>query len=131
VLFIDEIHRLSRVVEEYLYSAMEDYRIDLVIDAGPNATYRADHAEPLHARGGHHAQRPAHRALARAGSASTAAWTITMRKRFEGILHRSSGILNVPIDNEAATEISRRSRGTPRIANALLPSGTRFRSDQG
>jgi Holliday junction resolvasome RuvABC ATP-dependent DNA helicase subunit len=66
LLFIDEIHRLSPVVEEYLYSAMEDYRIDLVIDAGPNARTVQINAEPLHAGGRHHAQRPAHRTAARA-----------------------------------------------------------------
>lgn len=119
LLFIDEIHRLSPVVEEYLYSAMEDYRIDLVIDAGPNARTVQITLNPFTLVG----------ATTRSGLL-----TAPLRARFginsrldyyntavlKGILHRSSGILNVPIAGEAAEEIARRSRGTPRIANALL-----------
>ena len=119
LLFIDEIHRLSPVVEEYLYSAMEDYRIDLVIDAGPNARTVQITLNPFTLVG----------ATTRSGLL-----TAPLRARFginsrldyynaavlTGIVKRSSGILNVPIVDDAATEIARRSRGTPRIANALL-----------
>lgn len=119
VLFIDEIHRLSPVIEEYLYSAMEDYRIDLVIDAGPNARTVQIALNPFTLVG----------ATTRSGLL-----TAPLRARFginsrldyydaatlTGIIKRSAGLLEVPIDNTAATEIARRSRGTPRIANALL-----------
>lgn len=119
LLFIDEIHRLSPIVEEYLYSAMEDYRIDLVIDAGPNARTVQITLNPFTLVG----------ATTRSGLL-----TAPLRARFginsrldyynatvlTGIVKRSSGILNVPIVDDAATEIARRSRGTPRIANALL-----------
>jgi Holliday junction DNA helicase RuvB len=119
VLFIDEIHRLSPVVEEYLYSAMEDFQIDIMIDKGPSArsvqltlnkftligatTRSGLLTSPLRARFGikFHLEYYDHEILT-------------------GIVKRSAGILNVKIDEEAAVEIARRSRGTPRIANALL-----------
>ena len=119
VLFIDEIHRLSPVVEEYLYSAMEDYRIDIMIDKGPSARSIQIDLNPFTLIG----------ATTRSGLL-----TAPLRARFGINLHleyydpqtlariikRSARISNVPIDDEAAMEISRRSRGTPRIANALL-----------
>ena len=119
VLFIDAIHRLSPVVEEYLYSAMEDYRIDIMIDKGPSARSIQIDLNPFTLVG----------ATTRSGLL-----TAPLRARFGINLHleyyepdtlmkilkRSAGILNVPIDDEAAMEIARRSRGTPRIANALL-----------
>ena len=119
VLFIDEIHRLSPVVEEYLYSAMEDYRIDIMIDKGPSARSIQIDLNPFTLIG----------ATTRSGLL-----TAPLRARFGINLHleyyepevlariikRSASILNVPIDNEAAIELARRSRGTPRIANALL-----------
>jgi Holliday junction DNA helicase RuvB len=119
VLFIDEIHRLSPVVEEYLYSAMEDFQIDIMIDKGPSArsvqltlnnftligatTRSGLLTSPLRARFGikFHLEYYDHEVLT-------------------GIVKRSAGILNVKIDDVAAVEIARRSRGTPRIANALL-----------
>ncbi|MGC1390007.1 MAG: Holliday junction branch migration DNA helicase RuvB [Bacteroidales bacterium] len=119
VLFIDEIHRLSPVVEEYLYSAMEDFQIDIMIDKGPSArsvqltlnsftligatTRSGLLTSPLRARFGikFHLEYYDHEILT-------------------GIVKRSAGILNIRIDDEAAVEIARRSRGTPRIANALL-----------
>jgi Holliday junction DNA helicase RuvB len=119
VLFIDEIHRLSPVVEEYLYSAMEDYQIDIMIDKGPSArsvqltlnkftligatTRSGLLTSPLRARFGikFHLEYYDHEVLT-------------------GIVKRSAGILKVKIDENAAVEIARRSRGTPRIANALL-----------
>ena len=119
VLFIDEIHRLSPVVEEYLYSAMEDYRIDIMIDKGPAARSIQLDLNPFTLVG----------ATTRSGLL-----TAPLRARFGINLHleyydadtlcrivtRSARILNVPIDKEAAAEIAGRSRGTPRIANALL-----------
>ena len=119
VLFIDEIHRLNTVVEEYLYSAMEDYRIDIMIDSGPNARTIQIALNPFTLVG----------ATTRKGML-----TAPMRARFGidclldyydratliRILKRSAEILNVPITDEGAIEIARRSRGTPRIANALL-----------
>lgn len=119
VLFIDEIHRLNNVVEEYLYSAMEDYRIDIMIDSGPNARSIQLTLNPFTLVG----------ATTRMGLL-----TAPMRARFginchldyydvptlEKIIKRSSEILNVPITDDGALEIARRSRGTPRIANALL-----------
>jgi Holliday junction DNA helicase RuvB len=119
VLFIDEIHRLSPVVEEYLYSAMEDYRIDIMIDKGPSARSIQIDLNPFTLVG----------ATTRSGLL-----TAPLRARFginlhleyyepetlQRILHRSARLLKVPIDDDAAVEISRRSRGTPRIANALL-----------
>ena len=119
VLFIDEIHRLSPVVEEYLYSAMEDYRIDIMIDTGPSARSIQIDLNPFTLVG----------ATTRSGLL-----TAPLRARFginlhleyydpdtlRRILRRSAGIMGVPIDDDAAIEIARRSRGTPRIANALL-----------
>lgn len=119
VLFIDEIHRLSPVVEEYLYSAMEDYKIDIMIETGPNARSIQIKLNPFTLIG----------ATTRSGLL-----TAPLRSRFginsrlsyyvaetlEKIIRRSSEILKMPIDEAAAAEISRRSRGTPRIANLLL-----------
>jgi len=119
VLFIDEIHRLSPIVEEYLYSAMEDYKIDIMIESGPNARTVQINLNPFTLVG----------ATTRSGLL-----TAPMRARFgiqsrlqyyntellTTIIQRSSDILNVPISMEAAIEIAGRSRGTPRIANALL-----------
>jgi Holliday junction DNA helicase RuvB len=119
VLFIDEIHRLSPIVEEYLYSAMEDYRIDIMIESGPNARSVQIDLEPFTLVG----------ATTRSGLL-----TAPMRARFgissrlnyytsevlTTIVQRSSGILEMPISMEASIEIAGRSRGTPRIANALL-----------
>lgn len=119
VLFIDEIHRLSPVVEEYLYSAMEDYKIDIMIDSGPNARTVQIKLNPFTLVG----------ATTRSGlltSPLRARFGITSRlnyydsKVLTRIVQRSSEILNVAIKDEAAYEIARRSRGTPRIANALL-----------
>lgn len=119
VLFIDEIHRLSPVVEEYLYSAMEDYRIDIMIETGPNARSVQISLNPFTLVG----------ATTRSGlltSPLRARFGITSRleyydaKVLSGIVRRSAGILNVPIEEDAAVEIARRSRGTPRICNALL-----------
>ncbi|PQJ15844.1 Holliday junction branch migration DNA helicase RuvB [Aureicoccus marinus] len=119
VLFIDEIHRLSPVVEEYLYSAMEDYRIDIMLETGPNARSVQISLAPFTLIG----------ATTRSGLL-----TAPMRARFgiqsrlqyydtellSTIVQRSAEILGVPITNEAAIEIAGRSRGTPRISNALL-----------
>jgi len=119
VLFIDEIHRLSPVVEEYLYSAMEDFTIDIMIDKGPSARSIQLDLNPFTLIG----------ATTRSGLL-----TSPLRARFgikfhleyydatilEGIVERSARILDVPIDKKAALEIAGRSRGTPRIANALL-----------
>lgn len=119
VLFIDEIHRLSPVVEEYLYSAMEDFKIDIIIDKGPGARTIQIDLNPFTLVG----------ATTRSGLL-----TSPLRARFginchleyydpetlSTIVNRSAGILNVPIDYDSCFEISRRSRGTPRISNALL-----------
>lgn len=119
VLFIDEIHRLSPIVEEYLYSAMEDYKIDIMIETGPNARSVQINLNPFTLVG----------ATTRSGLL-----TAPMRARFgiqsrlqyyktdllTNIVQRSASILDVPISMEAAIEIAGRSRGTPRIANALL-----------
>ncbi|HEY0976507.1 MAG TPA: Holliday junction branch migration DNA helicase RuvB [Flavobacteriales bacterium] len=130
LLFIDEIHRLSPIVEEYLYSAMEDYRIDLVIDAGPNARTVQINLNPFTLVG----------ATTRSGLLTAplrARFGINSRldyydaKTLQGILHRSAGLLNVPLVDEAAQEIARRSRGTPRIANALLRRVRDFAQIQG
>ena len=119
VLFIDEIHRLSPVVEEYLYSAMEDYRIDIMIETGPNARSVQITLNPFTLVG----------ATTRSGlltSPLRARFGITSRLEYydaqvlAGIVKRSAGILEVPIHENAAFEIARRSRGTPRITNALL-----------
>jgi Holliday junction DNA helicase RuvB len=119
VLFIDEIHRLSPVVEEYLYSAMEDYRIDIMIDKGPSARSVQIELNPFTLIG----------ATTRSGlltSPLRARFGISLHleyydfKVLTSIVKRSSSILNVPIKENAAVEIASRSRGTPRIANALL-----------
>ncbi len=119
VLFIDEIHRLSPIVEEYLYSAMEDYRIDIMIDKGPSARSIQIDLEPFTLIG----------ATTRSGlltSPLRARFGINMHLQYydadvlEGIVLRSAGILTVPCEKRAALEIASRSRGTPRIANALL-----------
>jgi len=119
VLFIDEIHRLNNVIEEYLYSAMEDYRIDIMIDSGPSARSIQIELNPFTLIG----------ATTRMGLL-----TSPLRARFginchldyyavdtlSGIIQRSAGILGVEITNDGAKELAGRSRGTPRIANALL-----------
>ena len=119
VLFIDEIHRLSPIVEEYLYSAMEDYRIDIMIDKGPGARSVQISLNPFTLIG----------ATTRSGLL-----TAPLRARFGiqchleyydadvlfGIIQRSAGILDIEIEDDAAREIALRSRGTPRIANSLL-----------
>ena len=119
VLFIDEIHRLSPIVEEYLYSAMEDYRIDIMIDKGPSARSIQIDLNPFTLIG----------ATTRSGLL-----TSPLRARFginchleyydtsilSTIVKRSAGLLNLEIDSKAAQEIAGRSRGTPRVANALL-----------
>lgn len=119
VLFIDEIHRLSSVVEEYLYSAMEDYKIDIMIDSGPNARSIQINLNPFTLIG----------ATTRSGlltSPLRARFGINFRlnyydtKTLNKIIIRSADILNVEISSDASIEIARRSRGTPRIANALL-----------
>lgn len=119
VLFIDEIHRLSPVVEEYLYSAMEDYRIDIMIDKGPSARSIQIDLNPFTLVG----------ATTRSGLLTAplrARFGINLHLEYYGpetlqrIIKRSSAIMKVPIDDDAAIEIARRSRGTPRIANALL-----------
>jgi len=119
VLFIDEIHRLSAVVEEYLYSAMEDYKIDIMIDSGPNARSIQITLNPFTLIG----------ATTRSGlltSPLRARFGINARLEYydvallTGIVKRSSAIIKTDIDDNAAKEIARRSRGTPRIANALL-----------
>ena len=119
VLFIDEIHRLSPVVEEYLYSAMEDYVIDILLDTGANARSIQINLNPFTLIG----------ATTRSGlltSPLRARFGINSRleyydaKTLTSIVERSSGLLAIPIDEEAAYKIASRSRGTPRIANALL-----------
>ncbi|WP_372802364.1 Holliday junction branch migration DNA helicase RuvB [Lutibacter sp.] len=119
VLFIDEIHRLSPIVEEYLYSAMEDYRIDIMIESGPNARTVQIDLEPFTLIG----------ATTRSGLLTApmrARFGISSRLQYYNtellttIVQRSATILKVPTSMEAAIEIAGRSRGTPRIANALL-----------
>ena len=119
VLFIDEIHRLSPVIEEYLYSAMEDYKIDIVLDTGPNARTVQIDLNPFTLIG----------ATTRSGLLTAplrARFGITCRlhyydtKVLKSIVNRSAGILKIPLKDDASVEISGRSRGTPRIANALL-----------
>lgn len=119
VLFIDEIHRLNPIVEEYLYSAMEDFRIDIVIDKGPSARTVQLNLEPF---------------TMVAATTRSGLLTSPLRARFginlhleyydaeviASIIHRSAKILNIPINVDAANEIASRSRGTPRISNALL-----------
>src|ERR687889_1581826 len=119
VLFIDEIHRLSNVVEEYLYSAMEDYRLDIMIDTGPNARSIQINLNPFTLIG----------ATTRSGLLTApllSRFGIKSRLEYydaatlQKIILRSSAILNTKITSDAAAEISGRSRGTPRIANGLL-----------
>lgn len=119
VLFIDEIHRMSPVIEEYLYSAMEDYKIDIMIESGPNARSVQIGLEPFTLIG----------ATTRSGLLTAplrARFGINFRFQYynqellSSIIERSSRILGTKIDDEAAIEIAGRSRGTPRIANALL-----------
>jgi len=119
VLFIDEIHRLSPVIEEYLYSAMEDYVIDIIIDTGPNARTVQITLNPFTLIG----------ATTRSGlltSPLRARFGINSRleyydsKVLTSIIERSSNLLDIPIDETAAYQIATRSRGTPRIANSLL-----------
>ncbi len=119
VLFIDEIHRLSPIVEEYLYSAMEDYKIDIMIESGPNARSVQIGLNPFTLIG----------ATTRSGLLTAplrSRFGITCRLQYydhdtlSKIIKRSSSILATPIDEDAAVEIARRSRGTPRIANLLL-----------
>lgn len=119
VLFIDEIHRLNPIVEEYLYSAMEDFRIDIMLDSGPNARSVQIGLNPFTLIG----------ATTRAGlltSPLRARFGINARLEYydsellTSIVKRSAGILETPIEADAAHEIARRSRGTPRIANNLL-----------
>jgi Holliday junction DNA helicase RuvB len=119
VLFIDEIHRLSTVVEEYLYAAMEDFRIDIMIESGPNARSIQLNLNPFTLVG----------ATTRSGLLSAPLLSrFGIKSRLEyyntdtlfKIIKRAAGILNVPIEEDAAREIAGRSRGTPRIANGLL-----------
>jgi Holliday junction DNA helicase RuvB len=119
VLFIDEIHRLSTVVEEYLYAAMEDYRIDILIDTGPNARSIQLSLNPFTLIG----------ATTRSGLLTApllSRFGIKSRLEYydsstlDRIIRRSASILNTKITSDAASEIARRSRGTPRIANGLL-----------
>ena len=119
VLFIDEIHRLSPVVEEYLYSAMEDYRIDIMIESGPNARTVQIHLEPFTLVGAT-TRSGLLTAPMRARFGITARLNYYTKELLTQIVQRSAGILKVPITVEAAIEIAGRSRGTPRIANALL-----------
>ncbi len=119
VLFIDEIHRLSPVVEEYLYSAMEDYRIDIMIESGPNARTVQIHLEPFTLIGAT-TRSGLLTAPMRARFGINARLNYYTRELLTHIVQRSAGILKVPITMEAAIEIAGRSRGTPRIANALL-----------
>ncbi len=119
VLFIDEIHRLSPVVEEYLYSAMEDYRIDIMIESGPNARTVQIHLEPFTLVGAT-TRSGLLTAPMRARFGITARLNYYTKELLTQIVQRSAGILKVPITMEAAIEIAGRSRGTPRIANALL-----------
>lgn len=119
VLFIDEIHRLSNVVEEYLYAAMEDYRIDIMIDTGPNARSVQINLNPFTLIGATtRSGLLTAPLLSRFGIKSRLQYydAVTLQK----IILRSSAILNTKITSDAATEISGRSRGTPRIANGLL-----------
>src|SRR6476659_2006821 len=119
VLFIDEIHRLSNVVEEYLYSAMEDYKIDIMIDSGPNARSIQLNLNPFTLIG----------ATTRSGLLTAPLLSrFGIKSRLEyyhaeilkKIIHRSASILNTKITYDASSEIAGRSRGTPRIANGLL-----------
>jgi Holliday junction DNA helicase RuvB len=119
ILFVDEIHRMSPVVEEYLYPALEDFTLDILLDRGPNARSLKIPLESFTLVG----------ATTRSGLLSAplrARFGVTLRLDYYApddlthIVHRSAGILNVKIDDEAALEIARRARGTPRVANRLL-----------
>ena len=130
VLFIDEIHRLSPVVEEYLYSAMEDYKIDVLLETGPNARSIEIKLNPFTLVG----------ATTRAGLLTApllARFGVHCRMEYydaetlQQIVMRSAGVLNVPIAAVAALEIARRSRGTPRIANRLLRRARDFAQVRG
>ena len=119
VLFIDEIHRLSTVVEEYLYAAMEDYRLDIMIDSGPNARSIQINLNPFTLVG----------ATTRSGLLTApllSRFAIKSRLEYysadvlQKIINRAAGILHAKITSDAAHEIARRSRGTPRIGNGLL-----------
>ena len=119
VLFIDEIHRLSPVVEEYLYSAMEDFKIDIMIESGPNARSVQIHLSPFTLVGATTRSVSVTAPMrARVGIQSRLQYDDT--ELLSTIVERSSSILGVPITLESAIEIAGRSRGTPRIANALL-----------
>jgi Holliday junction DNA helicase RuvB len=119
VLFIDEIHRLSPVVEEYLYSAMEDFKIDILIESGPHARSVQIGLQPFTLVGATTRSGMLTAPLrARFGIASRLEYYTA--ERLSTIVERSAGILGVVIQPNAAIEIARRSRGTPRIANALL-----------
>ncbi|MEA4968296.1 MAG: Holliday junction branch migration DNA helicase RuvB, partial [Bacteroidaceae bacterium] len=130
VLFIDEIHRLSPVVEEYLYSAMEDYKIDILIESGPNARSVQIALSPFTLIG----------ATTRSGLLTAplrSRFGITSRLQYYNhdtlnkIIKRSANILNTPIEDNASEEIAKRSRGTPRIANLLLRRVRDFAQIQG
>lgn len=119
VLFIDEIHRLSPLVEEYLYSAMEDFKIDIMIDSGPNARSIELKINPFTLVG----------ATTRAGLLTApllARFGVNFRLEYydaetlQGIIERSARVLDAPIESDASLELAKRSRGTPRIANRLL-----------
>ena len=119
ILFVDEIHRLSPVVEEYLYSALEDFKLDILLDRGPNARSMKLDLDPFTLIG----------ATTRSGLLTAplrARFGVTLRLDFYGaedltkIVKRSAGILSTEVDGDAAFEIARRSRGTPRVANRLL-----------
>ena len=120
VLFIDEIHRLSPVVEEYLYSAMEDYRIDIMIDKGPSARSIQLDLNPFYFWWGRLPVADCLRRLFRARFGINLHLEYYDDDVLTAIIRRSAKILNVPCDVQAAGEIASRSRGTPRIANALL-----------
>ena len=118
-MFIDEIHRLNKVIEEYLYSAMEDFKIDLMIDSGPSARSVQIKLNPFTLIG----------ATTRSGLLSAplrSRFSINFRLEYyskdilEKIVNRSAEILDIPVDSKAAKEIAKRSRGTPRILNNLL-----------
>ncbi len=130
VLFIDEIHRLSSVIEEYLYSAMEDFKIDIMVETGPNARSIEITLNPFTLVG----------ATTRAGlltSPMLARFGINARLEYydaetlKKIVQRSADVLDIPIEPEAALEIARRSRGTPRIANRLLRRSRDFAQVKG
>ena len=119
VFFIDEIHRLNHVVEEYMYPAIEDFEMEIIIDSGPSARSLSIDIEPFTLIG----------ATTRAGlltSPLRARFGLVLRldyydvKSIEHIIKRSAGLLNIPLDEEGTKEMARRSRGTPRVANRLL-----------